>query len=538
MPNTPFFHKQSLYIPVLIAVCLILFFFNLGDRALWDIDEGKHSVTSKNMVLGGDWLTPEFDGKKFYDKPPLHNWFVAISFVVFGFTEFAARLPAALLGLGSVILTYILGRQFYKPAAAFIGSLVLATCIEYIVLSRTVVHDISLLFFFTLALTCFYLGYDRDRHRKLFFLSGYAAMGLAVMAKGPIGVLIPVAIVGLFLLMKKRLNFISKLQIGWGLLILLGIAAPWYILISLKDPNYAGYFFIQQNIGNFLSKDPRHLEPVYFYLPVLLGGMAPWSLFLPLALLRGIRSSSTPSNDGTLFLLIWFVFVFVFFTLASSKLGTYILPLFPAAALLIGQLLYGSFERAKQAADRGIVYSYLPLVIGLVLALAYVLVFPPAELAAEGGLELVRIYWITGVAVACSIISLVLIIKRNNRLFIASMVVTVTGVFLLALIYLVPQIEPYRSGKVLARQIDQMLDPAEKIVFYDRAGETFLFYTNRRVTVLETPRELEDYLASEKQVYFIIRMKNWKEIEMLHDILHVVAQRGNQKIVSNRKPPV
>lgn len=490
------------------------------------------------MVLSGDWLTPQYNGEKFYDKPPLHNWFVAISFVVLGFTEFAARLPAAILGSGCVILTYILGRQIYGPTAAFIGSLVLATSIEYVVLSRTVVHDISLVFFLTLALTCFYLGYVRERHRKLYFLSGYAAMGLAVLAKGPIGVLIPVAIIGLFLLLKKRLNFVKELQIGWGILILVSVAAPWYILISLKDPDYATYFFIKQNLGNFFSEDVRHPEPIYYYVLVLLGGMGPWSPFLPLALFQAIRLPAADSNNASLFLLIWFAVIFVFFSMASSKLGTYILPLFPAAALMIGNLLYRSIEGAKQTAANGILYSYLPLVVILALALAYALVFPPTNLAAEGGLDLRRIYWIAAVAVACFFICLVFVIKRNNKLFIASMVGTVISVFLLILIYLVPQIEPYRSGKELARQIDQMLDPAENLVFYAKAGETYLFYTNRPMIVLETPRELQDYLASDKRVYCIIRMKDWKEIEKLHDVMHIVTQRGNRRIVSNRRPPI
>ena len=244
MSKKKFFQKESVFISALMAICLILFFFSLGDRALWDIDEGKHAVISKDMVLSGDWLTPQYNGVNFYDKPPLHNWLVAISFLIFGFTEFAARLPATLLGLGCVMVTYLMGRQIFGPRAAFLSSVVLATSAEYLVLSRVIVHDISLVFFITLALTLFYLGYQNEKHRRRLFLLGYAAMGFSVLAKGPIDVLLPVTIIGLYLIFKRQLNFLKEMQIGWGILILFVVAAPWYILISLKDPDYVSYFFI------------------------------------------------------------------------------------------------------------------------------------------------------------------------------------------------------------------------------------------------------------------------------------------------------
>ncbi len=537
MSNPPILQKESVLVSTLIVVCGILFFFNLGGPALWNIDEGMHAATSKDMVLNNDWLTPQYNGEKFYDKPPLHNWLVAISFLLFGFTEFAARLPAAMLGLGSVMVTYILGRRIYGPTAAFLSGLVLATSLEFFLLSRVVVHDISLAFFITLALTCFYLGYENEGRRRLLFPLGYAAMGLAVLAKGPIGFLIPIAVIGLFLLLRRRLNFISELQIGWGIIILFAVGAPWYIFVSIKDPEFLQYFFVKQNLSRFFASDVRHPEPFYFYVPLLLAGMFPWSPFLPLALYKGIRSSKTGANGGTLFALIWFTTVFLFFSFASSKLGTYILPLFPAAALLVGAFLYQAFK-CKGADDKGLLYSYLPLVLILTVTLLYFILFPPLDLVAEGGLSMVRIYWITALLVAGCILCLILITRQKYWMFMTSTVGIVIGVFLLSLFFLVPQIEPYRSGKDLARKIDKLLAPADHLVFYEKAGDTFLFYTDRMAVVLETPQELKNYLASDKQVFCIIRMKDWKEIKTLHETMHIVAQKGNRKIVSNRKPRI
>ena len=276
------------------------------------------------------------------------------------FAEFAARLPAALLGLGCVMVTYWMGRRIFGPTAAFLSVVILATSVEYFVLSRVVVHDISLAFFITLALALFYLGYQNERHRRRLFLLGYAAMGFSVLAKGPVGVLLPVMIIGLFLIFKRQLRFLKQMQVGWGMLILFAVAAPWYILISLKDPEYVGYFFIKQNLGNFFAKEVRHPEPFYYYIPVPMGGMFPWSTFLPLALFRGVRARGMIYNDGTLFALIWFAVVFIFFSTASSKLGTYILPLFPAAALLVRALLHKAMHIVALQGNKLIVTNKKP----------------------------------------------------------------------------------------------------------------------------------------------------------------------------------
>jgi 4-amino-4-deoxy-L-arabinose transferase-like glycosyltransferase len=538
MSNKKFLQKESVLIFTLIAICLILFFFSLGDRALWDIDEGMHAATSKDMVLSGDWLTPQYNGEKFYDKPPLHNWLVAISFLIFGFTEFAARLPAALLGLGCVMVTYLMGRQIFGSTAAFLSAVVLATSAEYFVLSRVVVHDISLAFFMTLALALFYSGYKNERHRRRLFLLGYAALSFSALAKGPVGVLLPVTIIGLFLIFKRQLSFLKEMQIGWGILILFAVAAPWYILISLKDPDYVSYFFINQNLGNFLSKEVRHPEPIYYYIPVLMGGMLPWSTFLPLALFRGFRARGTTYNDGTLFALLWFSVIFIFFSIASSKLGTYILPLFPAAALLVGAFLHDLLNGSSRGLDKGIFYSYLPLVIILPLALIYIILFPPVNLKADVGIDLKWIYYLAAWLVACCFISMGLVVKKKYRVFIGSIVGTVITVLLFSLIFLVPPTEPFRSGKQLARKIDKLIEPTEDLVFYLKARDTFLFYTNRMAAVLKTPRELRDYMASDKQVFCIFKIDDWQDVEKLHKTMHIVAQEGNKLIVSNRKPEI
>ena len=242
--------NEIVLVSMLLLLCFTLFFFRLGARPLWNTDEGMHASTSKDMVLSGDWVTPTLNGKNFYDKPILYNWLAALSFMLFGFTEFAARLPAALLGLGCVIITYLLGRRMFGPMVGFLAGVILATSPEYVVLSRVVVHDIALAFFVTLSLFLFYLGFVSERYRKTCFLIFYVSSGFAVLAKGPVGIALPGLIIGLFLILKGRLRFIKEMWVGWGTLVFLLVAAPWYILISLRNSDYASYFFIQQTSFN------------------------------------------------------------------------------------------------------------------------------------------------------------------------------------------------------------------------------------------------------------------------------------------------
>jgi len=517
-----------------MMLCLSLFFFRLGARPLWDIDEGMHAATSKAMVLSGDWVTPQYNGKNFYDKPPLYNWLVALSFLVFGFTEFAARLPAALLGFGCVMITYLLGRRMFNVQVAFLSAVVLATSAEYIVLSRVVVHDISLVFCDTLALTLFFLGYQNARHRKRNFLFGCAALGLAVLAKGPVGMVIPAMIIVLFLIYKKQLGFLKEIQIGWGVLIFLVIAAPWYILISLKNPDYFEYFFIKKNVGSFLSKTSRHQEPFYYYIPVLLGGFFPWSCFLPLSLIQAFRFDLKNKSEEMVFLLIWFGCIFLFFSTARSKLATYILPLYPAASILVGVIWYDLIQSSTPELRRGFIFSILPPVITFPLAWIYIWIYPPTQLLTDSGIDLTRLYYLAFWVVVCVSVSFSMLLRQKDKTFFATIVGMIFSTALLFLLLMVPSTNPYRSTKEIAYKFDAMQPQRENLVFFDKALDSALFYSNRGVLVLNNPQQLKAYLMSKKKVYCILKSDDLELIANLKPFFDIVDRAGNKLLITNK----
>ncbi len=534
MSAEKFQKKEILWILILILLCSILFFFRLGARPLWDIDEGMHATTSKEMILSGDWVTPKFNGVPFYDKPIFHNWLVALAFVVLGFTEFAARLPAAVLGSGCVMITYLLGRAMFHPTVGFLGAAILATSVEFIVLSRSVVHDISLVFFITLALYLFYQGYKNDRHRTARLILFYMALGFAVLAKGPVGLALPAMIIGLYLIAEKNLKFILKMKIGWGILIFLAVAAPWYILISLINPDYAGYFIIEQNLGSFLSADSRHSSPFYYYIPVLFGGFFPWSCFLPLALIYAARKKFQNLHESVSFPVIWFSVVFIFFSIADSKLATYILPLFPAVSLLVALCWHELLSQPASKIRNGFLYSFLPVVVVFVAALIYLWIHPLVEMEYEAGIGLGQIYFMAIWLVVGNLLAFLFLFKKKNHVFFISVLGMAVSSVLIFILAMVPSVNPYRSTKVLAHKYDNLLPENEKLAFYRRIKDSALFYSSRQALVLKTADQLKDYLASDQVVYAIISRKRYAELPFRP---RIAERHGNNFLISNEKSP-
>ena len=530
-------HKKEevFYILILLGLCFTLFFFRLGNRPLWDTDEGMHASTSRDMVLSGDWITPTYNGENFYDKPILHNWFVSLSFLVFGFNEFAARLPAAILGLGGVILTYLLGRAVFGPWVGFLSGAILAANVEYTLLSKSVIHDISLAFFMTLALFLFYMGWRSERHRRGYLLSFYAALGFAVLAKGPVGVVLPGFIIGLFLLLRKRLAFLREMEIGWGILIFLGVAAPWYVLISLRNRDYGGYFFIYNNLMRFLSPKAQHHQPIYYYFLALFGGFFPWSSFLPLSLVQAFRVGIRKLKDGPLFLLLWFLVIFVFFSVASSKLSTYILPLFPAASLLVGSLWAGLMTTSTREPRKGFLSCFIPMMAILPVTLLYLWIGPPTYYTTKYGIDFLRYAYLVFWVAAGGGLSFYLAWKNHLKASLLALGGTIVLLMVFIELTIIPSIDPYFSTRDLALRLDRMIPPGEKLVFINSGKEAALFYTGRKARILRTPRETIDFLSQDKRVFCIVNKGLYTDLDKVKKVSYIIDEQGGKLIISNRK---
>ena len=517
---------------VLVALCLVLFFTGLGRRAIWDTDEGKHATTAKTMVLTGDWITPRLAGEPFYDKPPLFFWLVALSFSLLGFTELAARLPAALLGLASVLLTYGFGRSIVGPRAAFLGAVVLASTLEFIALSNVVVHDIALVLCIAVALFAFERARDRAAPRVRLLVLAYAAMGLGVVAKGPIGLLLPAGVIVLAAALRGETRRLRESLPLAGAGIVLLVALPWYVAVSLADPGYLSYFLLEKNLGSFFSRESSHPQPFYYYVPVLLLGFFPWSSFLAVALASLLRRPRG-IDDSRLYLLLWVGFVFVFFSLATSKLETYLLPLFPPAALLVGDLWNGALERRSTARPGWLVAAQACLIGILACAVPFFWHEAAQHRMYDAALHRPHLLAISAILVSAALAgSLLLAFRRYAALF-AVNTLLMAAIVLYALVVLVPVIDPYRSTREIARSLDRRLPPGEKLAFYHEVRESALFYTDREALLLETPEQLARYL--ERPGALCVVDGNWYHtVEHLAPRFETVEQRANKIVIRGR----
>ena len=308
---------------VLLAV---VWFGTLGIRPLYKADESRYGEISREMVASGDWVTPRLNGFKYFEKPPLQYWATAVFFTVFGEHDGVARLWTALLGLAGIALALYAGNQLFGPPIGGYAAAVLAGSPLYVVLGQVNTLDMSVTFFLSVAIFALAL------ERPLWFWVGCA---LAVLSKGLIGIVLPAGTIVLYLLLRRDGSLMRRLRIAPGVALFLVIAAPWFIAVSAANAEFAHFFFVQEHFQRFTTEMHQRVHPWWYFLPVLAAGMAPWLVPLCRAALRAFRERS----DAELLLWCWALVVFVFFSASSSKLPPYILPIFPALALLAARSL-------------------------------------------------------------------------------------------------------------------------------------------------------------------------------------------------------
>ena len=359
-------HHSSLitrHVLLLLLLAGLFYFWGLGSIGLTDRDEGRNAEAGREMLESGDWVSPTFNYEPRYAKPALVYWLMSASYRLFGVSETAARVPSAVFGLGLIVITYWFLARVRDPITALIGSLMLLLNIELISLNRMALTDSVLIFCTTLSLYAFWLGFQTTEQRRRWLWVFYIGMAVGTLAKGPVGILVPLVTIALYLTLTKQwAPFWKQGKPLAGTAVLALLALPWYLMMwSLHGSEYAAS--AQANtVGRFLSPMEGHSFTLLFYVPVLLVGFFPWSGWLPFAwfhaykswrkarlVARGTRleeeipTASRPSSLAShppdlqnleWFAAVWVLGTFVFFTLSSTRLPHYIGPLFPAAAIL------------------------------------------------------------------------------------------------------------------------------------------------------------------------------------------------------------
>ncbi|MCF8149536.1 MAG: glycosyltransferase family 39 protein [Burkholderiaceae bacterium] len=344
----------------LLLIFALAWFGTLDQRRLINPDEGRYSEIPREMVASGDWLTPRLNGLKYFEKPALQYWATASAFTLFGEHHWTARLWPALTGFLGILVTALATIRLFGLQAGLIAGAVLAGSVLWNVIGHVNTLDMGVSFFLAAAVFALCLA-QRDNadpaESRRWQDGAWVLLALAVLSKGLIGLVLPAATVVAYALWQRDLGFILRIRPLRGLLILLAITAPWFIAVSLANPEFAHFFFIHEHFQRFLTKAHGRYQPMWYFLPILLIGMLPWLGSLLPGLVAGMRRKTGLRFQPQRFLLVWTVLVFVFFSVSSSKLASYILPIFPTLAALIGLHLSG------YAASRRIEWHALPAIV-------------------------------------------------------------------------------------------------------------------------------------------------------------------------------
>lgn len=381
MPDRPFFLSSArLHLFALLALCGVLFFWQLDAYSLFNHTEAKQAEIARQIWVRHDWLTPYYNGEIYFDKPILLHWLIALGFPLVGVNEWAVRLPSAIAATVLILATWAFVRHFAGNRVGFLAATMLAANPFTFTLGRTGQHDMLLTCLMSLALYSWYYGYATGKTWG--YLGFFGAIALAVLAKGPLALVLSSLILLVFLIWTGEWRkVLRRMPWRWGLLLFGGILLPWYgLMLRANGWTFLNQFVGYNNVDRFLSPNLQQSAPWYFYLLLLAVGFFPWNGLLPGAVMRrlGVRSlrpaywqGRSPASQLLLFTTLWLVVVVSFMSVAATKLPWYVFPALPALAYLCArtwesQLLKPRPSLTMQLGGIGLIYLLAAIALALI----------------------------------------------------------------------------------------------------------------------------------------------------------------------------
>lgn len=341
--STLFRHQRGLALPLLalLLVLAVAWFGPLDYRKLVKPDEGRYAEIPREMAVTGDWVTPRLNGLKYFEKPALQYWATAAAYEAFGEHEWTVRLWPALTGFLGILLAAYTGRRLFGPERGWLAGAILGSSLLWDGIGHIATLDMGLSFFMEGALCGFLLANQPDtneREARNWMLFTWAMLAFGTLSKGIVAPVLAGGSLVFYSILAWDFSPWRRLYLVRGLALFLAIAAPWFVIVSQKNPEFFHFFFIHEHFERFLTKSHARYHPWWYFVPVLVLGILPWLTFLPQAMARGWRRVGGGFQTRR-FLLVWAVLIYLFFTKSDSKLPSYILPMFPALALLLADWL-------------------------------------------------------------------------------------------------------------------------------------------------------------------------------------------------------
>lgn len=570
------FQQPWIQIFILASFCFLLFILGVGRWDLWDPDEPRYAEVAKEMVTNsGDWILMHLNGKVYGDKPPLFFWLIALSSYLWGgFTSFAVRFPPALFGTLTVLLTFFIGKTLYSSQTGFLSGLVLATSFEFAYLSTRANIDTTLTFFTTASILCFFLWVQHRKEKNTYedpmgglrFFVFYIGMALATLAKGPIGFILPLLVSLIYLSLQKDWKGIKGMRLLPGMLLFLVIVLSWYLpAVLLGGKAYLQETLFKHTVDAY-ARGWTHVHPFYFYFLNFPADFLPWTLFLPGVIFFAFSKKEKGMGREFLFLLVWFVSIFLFFSFSKGKREIYLLPLYPAASLMVGSL-WDNYISNPNRYSKGEVWLSLPIyVLAVLLFLMGIVLYLIPVVAgfsvgphtpklvgailkgARRGAEYLSYVPYKSYApfifltVGAGILFLIAQRLKYKTTTFVLIVLTVGVTFFYGTRFIFPMIDPYKSARFLSQEIQETMRPGDKLAMYGGfAIGPYNFYTGIVPIIdIESDDEMVTFFRSKERVFCLIQNHEYETLKKknLEISFHLITRRkvGSKDIalVSNQ----
>jgi len=532
-----------IHVVLLVVLCGASYFPYLSSTDFFDKGEPREAMAVQDIVQRGEWLFPLKRATAIPSKPPLFHWSAALTSKIAGkLDEAAIRFPSALYATLGVLLVYLLGRKLFGGEVALLAGAILATTLIYANQALSARVDMTLTFFVTLSLVLFYALYRGFLAGSIWYYVFYAVLGIGILAKGPLGILLPGLVAGTFLALKRRSDLMLKFCVHPGAVLTIFLGAGWYgFAVTRGGEGFVNRQLLQENLERFVGGS-GHNHPVYYYLPYLFSQGLLWSLFLPFLLWDSFKKGFL-SGDDALFLKLWFLVMFIFFSIAMGKRPVYLLPLYPALALLMAGWLY---HHGAVSGGRIFLYRCIGVTAGVMGLLLFVMTlgalwnhdpgwfFAPIErLLREkdrANLLVVRnalgtFGWsFTVVSLASAVLwfSLARCLWRRQMQAAASRLVLIS--LLLAFVtraIVMPVIADARSYRPFMEEVNKRVGPHDKLLLYDGSfnSDPVVFYRGGPIETLEQPAETIAAKVGRGSAYLIMAERNWVKLQKLNPSL-------------------
>lgn len=467
----------------LTLLCFIFYTLWLGHYPLFTPDEGRYSEVAREMIATGDYITPRVNGVAFLDKPILYYWLQALSIKLFGLKEWALRFFPALLGIACCLMTYACGRNLFNRRTGLISAAILATTPLFFVGAHYANLDLEVAALISCSLLLFLMGAaSHSPYQRYYFIAAYLFAALAFLTKGLIAIAFPSLIGGIWIILLKRWQLLKKMHLFTGIMLFLTITLPWYILVQKANPEFLHYFFITQQVTRFLSgAEFNNVTPFWFYLPTIALGFFPWTVFILQAIYSSYQKirKEREQHATELYLLLWSSIILLFFSIPHSKIAGYILPIFPALALLVGNYLAALWDNTQTEK----IYWNNALFIIINLFAAILLIFIPIYFSTSLTEKFTPYLMVIASAFSISAMTATFFLLRKKLSSVVLLAVVTNVIFLLTLTSGAKHLNQ-NTAKPLVSDLKSILHPEDEVINYYKFYQDVPLYLEKQVTLV------------------------------------------------------